>query len=308
MTEFIMLVGLPGSGKSTCAEKLKKEGYMIHSSDAIREELTGDVNSQENNFEVFDILHKRVKEDLKSGHSSVYDATNMSRKRRKAFLDEISKVNCRKICVLFVIPVELCKERNERRERKIPDEVYDRMLKAFFVPAYYEGWDEIRIVTVRRNPYPFVYESMIGFSQDNSHHSLDLFDHCFETYKYAHQKNFPFEVQCAAKYHDCGKMYTKTFIDTKGNETEEAHYYGHENYSAYIFLVNSFTGCDVILSYERGNSNKYLYIAALINWHMRPYTSWKQSEKSLRRDKELIGEKMYEDIMMLHEADVAAHS
>ena len=36
MTEFIMLVGLPGSGKSTCAEKLKKEGYMIHSSDAIR--------------------------------------------------------------------------------------------------------------------------------------------------------------------------------------------------------------------------------------------------------------------------------
>ena len=86
MVEFIMLVGLPGSGKSTCAEKLKKEGYIIHSSDTIREELTGDVNSQENNLEVFDILHKKVKEDLKSGHSCVYDATNMSMKRRKAFL------------------------------------------------------------------------------------------------------------------------------------------------------------------------------------------------------------------------------
>lgn len=91
MTEFIMLVGLPGSGKSTYAEKLKKEGYMIHSSDAIREELTGDINSQDNNPEVFGVLHKRVKEDLKSGHSCVYNATNMSRKRRKAFLDEISK-------------------------------------------------------------------------------------------------------------------------------------------------------------------------------------------------------------------------
>lgn len=62
------------------------------------------------------------------------------------------------------------------------------------------------------------------------------------------------------------------------------------------------------LNYEKGNSNKYLYIADLINWHMRPYTSRKQSEKSLRRDKKLIGEKMYEDIMKLHEADVAAHS
>lgn len=44
MVEFIMLVGLPGSGKSTYAEKLKEKGYIIHSSDAIREELTGDIN------------------------------------------------------------------------------------------------------------------------------------------------------------------------------------------------------------------------------------------------------------------------
>ena len=306
MVEFIMLVGLPGCGKSSYAKKLKDEGYIIHSSDAIREELFGDVNSQKDNTKVFDVLHKRIKDDLTKGISCVYDATNMSMKRRKAFLDEISKISCSKKCVLFVVPIEVCKEWNQKRERKVPNDVYDKMLKAFWVPAFYEGWNTIRVVTVKA-PYPFKYESMIGFSQDNSHHSLDLFDHCFKAYKYAHEKNFPLEVQCAAKYHDCGKMYTKTFIDTKGNKTEEAHYYGHENYSAYIFLVNSFTGCDVVLNYEKGNSNKYLYIANLINWHMRPYTSWEQSEKSLRRDKELIGEKMYEDIMMLHEADVAAH-
>lgn len=131
MTEFIMLVGLPGCGKSTYAKKIETEGYVIHSSDAIREELFGDVNSQKDNTKVFDVLHKRIKDDLTKGISCVYDATNMSMKRRKAFLDEISKVNCRKICVLFVIPIELCKERNERRERKVSDEVYDRMLKAF---------------------------------------------------------------------------------------------------------------------------------------------------------------------------------
>lgn len=208
--------------------------------------------------------------------------------------------------MLFVIPVELCKERNERRERKIPDEVYDRMLKAFFVPAYYEGWDEIRIVTVRRNPYPFVYESMIGFSQDNSHHNLDLFDHCFKAYKYAHEKNFPLRFSVLQNITTVEKCTQKPLVTLKEIKLRKPIIMDMRIILR-IFLVNSFTGCGVVLNYERGNASKYLYIAALINWHMRPYTSWEQSEKSLRKDKELIGEKMYEDIMMLHEADVAAH-
>ena len=110
MVEFIMLVGLPGCGKSSYAKKLKDEGYIIHSSDAIREELFGDVNSQKDNTKVFDVLHKRIKDDLTKGISCVYDATNMSMKRRKAFLDEISKISCSKKCVLFVVPIEVCKE------------------------------------------------------------------------------------------------------------------------------------------------------------------------------------------------------
>ena len=40
---------------------------------------------------------------------------------------------------------------------------------------------------------------------------------------------------------------------------------------------------------------------------MRPYLGWKQSEKAKERDKKLIGKMMYEDIMILHEADLAAH-
>ena len=144
MTEFIMLVGLPGCGKSTYAKKVEAEGYVIHSSDAIREELFGDVNSQEDNAKVFEVLHKRIKDDLAKGTSCVYDATNMSMKRRKAFLDEISKISCRKKCVLFVVPIEVCKEWNQKRERKVPDEVYDKMLKSFWVPAFYEGWDVSR--------------------------------------------------------------------------------------------------------------------------------------------------------------------
>lgn len=303
MTEFIMLVGLPASGKSTYAEKLKEQGYHIHSSDAIREELTGDVNAQDKNTDVFAVLHKRIRDDLGNGVSCIYDATNMSMKRRKAFLDEIKKYDCRKKCVLFVIPVEVCKGRNNNRERKVSDEVYDKMLKSFWVPMKYEGWDEIKIESID-TLYPFDYESMKGFSQDTPHHNLDLLDHNIDAEFYAYTHEYNFRVRCAAKYHDCGKLYTKTFIDSKGNKTDIAHFYGHEHYGAYIFLVNSLCGCGEV---SDGYKHNAIYIAGLINWHMRPHTAWEQSDKAKKRDRRLIGEEMYQDIMRLHEADLAAH-
>ena len=68
--KFIMMVGLPGSGKSRQAEQLAEvHNANIHSSDAIREELSGDVNNQDINNLVFKTLHTRIKEDLRNGQS-----------------------------------------------------------------------------------------------------------------------------------------------------------------------------------------------------------------------------------------------
>ena len=313
MTEFIMLVGLPGSGKSTYAEELKKEGYHIHSSDAIREELTGDVNTQDKNTEIFSILHSRIKGDLKNRKSCVYDATNMNMKRRVAFLKELEKINCIKECVLFLIPIEECKKRNSKRSRKVPDEVIDKMVKQFDVPMDYEGWDEISIEIDQTISYEYPIDDTIGFNQENSHHSSTLFDHMKRSSKYIennyiHTTN-PLQISAimrysriarAAYHHDIGKVITKTFINLKGETTKDAHYYGHDHAGAYLYLLRQ--------AYE------YLYledddwyIASLINWHMHPYLGWKQSEKAKERDKRLIGEKMYKDIMILHEADLASH-
>jgi predicted kinase len=96
---FVMVVGLPGSGKSTYIEKFYSD-YCVHSSDAIREELSGDVNNQDINKQVFDTLHKRVKADLAAGKNVVYDATNISWKRRKAFVQELNSISCYKECIL----------------------------------------------------------------------------------------------------------------------------------------------------------------------------------------------------------------
>lgn len=311
MTEFIMLVGLPASGKSTYAAKLKEQGYHIHSSDAIREELTGDENAQDKNTDVFATLHKRVKDDVSNGISCVYDATNMSMKRRKAFLDEIKKYNCHKKCVLFVIPVEVCKERNKNRERKVPEEVFDKMLKQFNVPMRYEGWDEIKIVVDEEYNYDEEYvklrQSAEIFEQDNSHHRYSLMKHMTKSANYFLYhfidavSCFQFENLSTALYnHDIGKLITKTFINQKGETTDEAHYYGHDHAGAYLFLCGF--SQDLIESTDR-----ILYIASLIDWHMHPYLAWKESEKARERDKRLIGEDMYQDIMIMHECDRAAH-
>lgn len=70
---FIMMVGLPYSGKSYYAEKLSKEyGAVVYSSDAIRAEILGDVQDQNNNGKVFEVLHRRVYDDLSNGKSVIY--------------------------------------------------------------------------------------------------------------------------------------------------------------------------------------------------------------------------------------------
>jgi predicted kinase len=83
-----MLAGIPGSGKSTYAEKMKNEyeNIVVCSSDAIREELTGNVNNQDLNEEVFKVLHRRVKDNLKAGNNVIYDACNISSRRRRHFV------------------------------------------------------------------------------------------------------------------------------------------------------------------------------------------------------------------------------
>ena len=82
---FIMMCGLPGSGKSSNAKALSKiYNAIICSSDAIREEVTGSVSNQDKDPEVFKILHDRIKENLSRGISVIYDACNISYKKRMA--------------------------------------------------------------------------------------------------------------------------------------------------------------------------------------------------------------------------------
>ena len=91
MNNFIMLCGLPASGKSTISDYLDANGYEVFSSDEYRRKLLGDINAQDDNNLVFTTMHSDIENCMKTGQDLVYDACNISAKRRKAYLETIKK-------------------------------------------------------------------------------------------------------------------------------------------------------------------------------------------------------------------------
>lgn len=142
--KFIMLVGPAGSGKSTIAEQLReKEGFIIYSSDKIREELFGDEGIQTNHKLVFDTLHSRIIESLEKGENCIYDATNIRRDLREKFLHKISHISCEKTALVLTTSVEKCLEQNRNRARYVPEDVIQCMCKNIEYPTLEEGWTNI---------------------------------------------------------------------------------------------------------------------------------------------------------------------
>ena len=300
---FIMLCGLPSSGKSTYAKKIANNlKAIICSSDAIREELYGYENTQENNEEVFKILHNRIKENLRKGANVIYDATNINSRRRKAFLSELKKIPCIKKCIIMATPFEECIKQNNSRNRIVPYEVISRMYKNWNTPYWFEGWDGIKIhystnfyKTLKKDIDSWVNES-ININQNNPHHSMTLGEHCKVVGRLLKDNEL---LYCAGLLHDCGKPFTKSFVNSKGEETDIAHYYQHHCVGAYDSLF---------FSYPDDISN--LDVSVLINLHMKPYF-WekdkKYGEKTRQKYQRLWGNKLYNNVMKLYEADKAAH-
>lgn len=310
--KFIMMVGLVASGKTQKAHELSEEyDATIFSSDALREELYGDINDQTHNHELFNELHRRIKECLQSGKSAIYDATNLNYKRRMAFLAELKYIPCEKTCILMATPYEECLKRNAKRERKVPEEVIERMYKNITIPFFYEGWNYIEIHYGEEqyrgyygDPADFIAKTM-DFDQENKHHTLTLGEHSKAAlYKLSciNKEQWTlgdYSMIVATILHDNGKCFCKSFYNSKGEITENATYYNHHFVGAYNSLF-----------YDIQDDQGWvvLYVATLIQWHMQPYF-WERDNnvKMHNKYRNLWGEELYDDVMELHRVDRVAH-
>ena len=85
--QFIILVGISGSGKSTWIKTLND--FVVVCPDEIRREVTGDISNQEKNDYVFHLVYERIFDALNSNRSVIYDATNISSSARRKMLVKI---------------------------------------------------------------------------------------------------------------------------------------------------------------------------------------------------------------------------
>lgn len=129
MKKMIMGIGLPGSGKTTFLKPFANENsYVYICPDEIRKELTGSDSDQTKNREVWDLAKIRVKEAFTENKSVVFDATFANEGQRIEFIDFARACGAEKVQgVFFTTPYDISLERNNDRERVVPEYAMERM-------------------------------------------------------------------------------------------------------------------------------------------------------------------------------------
>jgi predicted kinase len=136
----IVLVGLPGSGKSTYVEK--RDGVL--SSDKIRRLLCDDPTNQSIHKQTFAMLRRLLKIRLELERPVTYiDATNLTIAERRPYIKIAQDLGAIAEAIFFDVPVADCQRRNRLRDRKVPDDVIEKMSGRLRAPTRNEGFARI---------------------------------------------------------------------------------------------------------------------------------------------------------------------
>lgn len=253
---LVVMFGVPASGKSYIAEKLAEQfDAYIASSDAIREELYGTAECQDNPDIVFSILQRRAGEELKAGGTVIIDATALIRKYRVSNLKTYEGKFKKSILVICATDPDIIYKQNSARDRTVPEDVIQRMFKNMSFPRADEGWDEIYILKHPDNNKTLAdyLDNCEGVLHNNIHHPLNIKDHMCACEAYL-KKTYPADDMAAhaARYHDIGKPVSKDNKLRKGKkiiDDKQSHYYGHADISAYLIACSTDgTMNDLVLS------------------------------------------------------------
>lgn len=305
--QAIMMVGIPGSGKSTIANELLEKWDLnnckIFSSDEYRKIVCGDENDQTQNEKVFKTLYNDMKNYLEKGFDIIFDATNTTLKSRKKFIDFIRKNFSRQIHITAYVvntPAHTCIDRDKYRDRNVGVDVIGKFVKSFQMPHYFEDIDEIYIHDLPNYNYISshenisdlnkLFEEMNSFPQFNPHHRFTVGEHCLNMFNHFIDKSD--EVRAAAgRFHDVGKTLTQHF-----DEWGIAHYYSHDSIGAYYML----THLDYFLEIDK---DLLIEILFYINWHMKAHNDINATEKTKKKYVELFGQERYDKLIEFAEAD-----
>lgn len=150
MGTMYMMIGLPGSGKSTIANEIGKElGIPIVSSDEVRKEVTSSEEDFSKDGYIWGkVIPNKLKSALLKG-DVIFDATNLRVRDRNKTKKAIGLEH--EYQAIYVdVPLETCIERQGNRDRKVPPERIKEMYNEMVAPTTKEGFVEVFVVREAR--------------------------------------------------------------------------------------------------------------------------------------------------------------
>lgn len=146
---YWMMIGPPGSGKSTVArkfEKLMPKSVKVVSRDECRAIIAAkhgkklsSSESQDNYFKYEKEVYQYYINRAKMAHDEcpivILDATNLFIKGRKKVIHDLGTKPYNVGYLIMRTPYEICKKQNHNRENVVPDEIFEKMFNNFQEPT-----------------------------------------------------------------------------------------------------------------------------------------------------------------------------